>query len=97
VHTGRRKILFTGDHGRQDWYVEALVPALASAYSTQTAHPFPLNDFNDFSALLPQHTGAVAAVILESAAQVEGVDGTVADADAGFLPSCRRLDATKVS
>jgi glutamate-1-semialdehyde 2,1-aminomutase len=85
VHTGRRKVLFTGYHGWQDWYAEALEPAIAPAIGTQTAYRFRPNDFDDFSALLAQHAGEVAAVILEPAAQVEGVDGLVADADRGFL------------
>ena len=85
VHTGRRKVLFTGYHGWQDWYAEALEPALAPGIGAQTAYRFRPNDFDDFSALLAQHAGEVAAVILEPAAQVEGVDGPVADADPGFL------------
>jgi Aminotransferase class-III len=85
VHTGKRKILFTGYHGWQDWYAEALEPALAPRNGSQTAFRFRPNDFDDFSSLLAQHAGEIAAVILEPAAQIEGVDGPVADADRGFL------------
>jgi glutamate-1-semialdehyde aminotransferase len=91
VHTGRRKILFSGYHGWQDWYAEALEPALAPLSGSQTAYRFRANDFDDLSALLAQHAGEIAAVILEPAAQIEGVDGPVPDADRGFLSKLAKI------
>ena len=93
IHTGRRKVLFSGYHGWQDWYADAASPELAGP-GTPSAFRFRLNDLADFERLSHKHRGEVAAVILEPAAQVEGVDGPVQDADRAFLSAvaatCRK-------
>jgi glutamate-1-semialdehyde aminotransferase/predicted aldo/keto reductase-like oxidoreductase len=84
-YTGRRKVLYSGYHGWQDWYAEGLEPGLAAPSAAAEVFRFPLNDLNRFCRLVEEHAGEVAAVMLEPAAQVEGVDGPVRDADPGFL------------
>jgi glutamate-1-semialdehyde aminotransferase len=85
AYTGRHTVLFSGYHGWQDWYAEAAAPELAAPGSVPSAHRFRFNDLGDFCQLIEKHRGQVAAVVLEPAAQVEGVDGPVRDADPAFL------------
>src|SRR5262249_50713858 len=85
LHTGRRKVLFSGYHGWHDWYAEALAPELADPSAPPGLFRFRLNDLDGFCRLVQQHDGQVAAVLLEPAAQVEGVDGPVREADPAFL------------
>ena len=91
LHTGKRKVLFSGYHGWQDWYAEAASPELAAPAAPPTAFRFKLNDFGDFSRLVKEHRGEIAAVVLEPAAQVEGVDGPVRPADPEFLANVARV------
>jgi glutamate-1-semialdehyde aminotransferase len=94
MHTGQRKVLFSGYHGWQDWYADVACPELAGPAAAPAAFRFRLNDLADFQKRVDEHRGEVAAVVLEPAAQVEGVDGPVRDADAKFLSSvattCRK-------
>jgi glutamate-1-semialdehyde aminotransferase len=94
LYTNRRKVLFSGYHGWQDWYAEAAAPGLAAPAARPDTFRFRLNDFNDFHRLVKDHRDEVAAVVLEPAAQVEGVDGPVQSADSKFLANisavCRR-------
>jgi glutamate-1-semialdehyde 2,1-aminomutase len=94
LHTARRKVLFSGYHGWQDWYAEVAAPDLAALAASPAAFRFRLNDFDDFRRLVKEHRGEVAAVVLEPAAQVEGVDGPVQAEDPEFLANvatvCRR-------
>ncbi len=85
VFTGRRKILFSGYHGWQDWYAESMSAELAAPGAAPSTFRFRLNDLGSFCRLIEQHRGEIAAVVLEPAAQVEGVDGPVRDADPAFL------------
>jgi glutamate-1-semialdehyde 2,1-aminomutase len=94
MYTGRRTILFSGYHGWQDWYADAASPELAGPHAVRTAFRFRFNDVDNFRRRVDEHRGQIAAVILEPAAQVEGVDGPVRDADPHFLTSvatiCRK-------
>jgi len=83
VHTGRRKILFSGFHGWQAPFAAAFEPALAAGEAE--AIRFRLNDLDGLAELLERHGDDAAAVMLEPAAQVEGVDGPVRDSDPDFL------------
>lgn len=90
VATGRRKILFSGFHGWQDPFAEAFEPALAGPGS-EDMHRFRLNDLTGLVDLLKAHGPETAAVMMEPAAQVEGVDGPVRDADPKFLAEAADL------
>ena len=94
MHTGRRRVLFSGYHGWQDWYADAASPELAGPGAARTAFRFRFNDTEDFQKRVDEHKGEIAAVFLEPAAQVEGVDGPVRDADSRFLATvaatCRK-------
>jgi len=85
LHTGRKKVLFSGYHGWHDWYAETLQPRLRTSSEPPTLFRFELNDLSSFRALVKEHSGEIAAVILEPAAQAASLDGPVCDADPGFL------------
>ena len=85
VFTGRPKILFSGYSGWQDPFAGAFEPALVQAGHPSPAIRFPANDLAKARALLEEHAGQVAAIFVEPAAQVEGVEGPVREADATFL------------
>ncbi|MBL7178020.1 MAG: aminotransferase class III-fold pyridoxal phosphate-dependent enzyme [Desulfobacteraceae bacterium] len=84
IYTGRHKILFSGYHGWHDWYPEALEPAL-SPTGQSSLFRFKSNDLASFYNLVKEHSGEIAAVILEPAAQAESIDGPVKDVDLKFL------------
>jgi glutamate-1-semialdehyde aminotransferase len=85
VYTGRPKILFSGYSGWQDPFAAAFEPALAHPGEAPAAIRFPANDLARARTLLDEHAGQVAAVFVEPAAQVEGVEGPVREADESFL------------
>jgi glutamate-1-semialdehyde 2,1-aminomutase len=94
LHTGRRKVLFSGYHGWHDWFAEGLQPALRAAGEPASLFRFFLNDLEAFERLVEAHRGEVAAVMLEPAAQAESVDGPIRDVGPAFLRGlaevCRR-------
>jgi len=85
VHTGRRKVLYSGYHGWHEPFAGVLEPALADAAADPQALRFPLNDLDAFRRLMEAHSAEVAVVMLEPAGQVEGVDRPVRDCDPAFL------------
>jgi len=85
LHTGRKKILFSGYHGWHDWYAETLQPRLKMSSEQPALFRFGLNDLSFFNNLMKEHAGSIAGVILEPAAQAASLDGPVYDADPAFL------------
>ena len=85
LHTGRRKILYSGYHGWHDWYAGTLQPRLMRPSASPELFSFALNDFLSFRALVDEHQGEIAAVMLEPAAQAATLDGPTLDADPAFL------------
>jgi glutamate-1-semialdehyde aminotransferase len=81
--TGRSTVLQSGFHGWQDWNTP--LPG-----NQPDVHRFTYGDAAEVRALFAEH-GDVAAVVVEAAAQVEGVDGPVRAADAPFLRELREL------
>jgi glutamate-1-semialdehyde aminotransferase len=100
LHTGRGKVLFSGYHGWQDPFASLSEPRLAPRSTGPDAYRFAPNDLGMFSRLIQEHGSDVAAVIIEPAAQVEGVDGPVRAADATFLAEvadlCRKCGAVLI-
>jgi glutamate-1-semialdehyde aminotransferase/predicted aldo/keto reductase-like oxidoreductase len=94
LHTGRKKVLFSGYHGWHDWYAETLQPKLKVSSEPSKLFRFELSDLPSFRTLVKEHSGEIAAVILEPAAQAATLDGPVCDADPAFLRHvaqiCRR-------
>ncbi|MCX6609046.1 MAG: aminotransferase class III-fold pyridoxal phosphate-dependent enzyme [Acidobacteria bacterium] len=82
LHTGRRKILYSGYHGWHDWFVAEGKPEL---------YRFDANDGEGLTRLFAEHAGQVAAVMMEPGAQAMGVHGPIVDADAEFLRRAQRL------
>jgi glutamate-1-semialdehyde 2,1-aminomutase len=91
LHTGRRKILFSGYHGWHDWYMQHVQPGLATPSGPPELFRFPPNDLRSLEQLLADHAGDVAAVMIEPGAQAVSVDGPILDADPEFLAAVRRL------
>jgi len=87
VHTGREQVLVCGYHGWQDWHVEKMGFAATGVLerSRPPVHTFRFNDLADFTRVLHAHRGKVAAVMLEPAGPVEGLNGPLRDADPDFL------------
>jgi len=75
AHTGRERVAYCGYHGWHDWFAgttprpAGVPPALAAL-----ARPFEYNRPETLAALLDEHPGEYAAVILEQPG-VEPVDG----------------------
>jgi glutamate-1-semialdehyde aminotransferase len=93
--TGRAHVVFCGYHGWQDWYLQRAGSPFANVTGTSAALavPFTFNDIASLEAALERHRGAVAAVMLEPAAPVEGPQGPLRDADPPFLRAAQELAA----
>lgn len=91
LFTGKKKILFSGYHGWQDWWVEQAgfagsgVPDRAE----RLIYPFKFNNIEDFMRLFEEHRTDVAAVMLEPSGQTENADGPMQDADREFLSAIK--------
>jgi glutamate-1-semialdehyde 2,1-aminomutase len=85
LHTGRRKILYSGYHGWHDWFVETLQPKLMDPSEPVALFRFDLSDAPSFGALAEAHRGDIAAVIMEPAAQAPTLDDAPSQADPVFL------------
>ena len=100
LHTGRPKVLFSGYHGWHDWYAETLQPKLKISSEPSNLFRFELNDLSLFRTLVKEHSGEIAAVILEPAAQAASLEGPVCDVDPDFLREmaqiCRQEDAVLI-
>jgi len=85
--SGRPLILYGGYHGWHDW----------NRPDDTQAVPFSPGNIHNLAELFTRYGGQVAAVILEPAAWVGGVEGPVPDADPAFLYDvgklCRREGA----
>lgn len=85
--TGRKKILFSGYHGWQDWWVEQFgfqntgVPDRSESMIQR----FAFNSVEDFQRTFTKHKQDLAAVIMEPAGAVEGLQGDTQDIDPAFL------------
>jgi len=79
--SGRPLILYGGYHGWHDW----------NRPDETQAVPFAPGNIQDLAELFTRYRGQVAAVILEPAAWVGGVEGPVPDADANFLHGAGKL------
>jgi glutamate-1-semialdehyde 2,1-aminomutase len=66
IATGRERVLVCGYHGFQDWSLAANgpTPGIPAAYG-QLVLPYRFNDLASAAALLEQHRGQVAAIVLE--------------------------------
>jgi glutamate-1-semialdehyde aminotransferase len=85
--TGRTVILHSGYHGWQDWSAEprGFVHTSVPERDRQLVQSFPNGSLDRLNALLEGNRGQVAAVMLEPALQIEGIEGPIRDADPDFL------------
>ena len=80
AYTGRDRVAVCGYHGWQDWYIGSTarnrgVPKAVS----ELTHVFPYNDLAAVDALLKNHPGEFAAVILEPMNVAEPAPGYLAE------------------
>ena len=76
AYTGRDHIAVCGYHGWQDWYIGSTARNRGVPKSTQElTHGFTFNNLASLNAVLEEHVGAVAAVILEPMNVVEPASG----------------------
>ncbi|MET0555794.1 MAG: aminotransferase class III-fold pyridoxal phosphate-dependent enzyme [Vicinamibacteria bacterium] len=91
--TRRPLVVVSGYHGWQDWYLQsggfadaAAVPPVRGA----VVHA-RFNDAAHLASLLSKHRGRVAAVMMEAAAAIAGLNGPVHEADPSYLADARAL------
>ncbi|PAR27114.1 aspartate aminotransferase family protein [Vibrio metoecus] len=66
AYTGKDLVLVCGYHGWQDWYIGSTSRNLGVPKSTQAlTKTFKYNDIESFNALINEHRGDIAAVIME--------------------------------
>jgi glutamate-1-semialdehyde 2,1-aminomutase/spore coat polysaccharide biosynthesis protein SpsF len=66
--TGRDRIAFSGYHGWHDWHIGATSrPRGVPAAVRELSHAFSFNDLDSLDAVLDEHRGEVAAIVLEPA------------------------------
>jgi glutamate-1-semialdehyde 2,1-aminomutase len=85
LYTGRKKILFSGYHGWHEWYAELLQPKLKVSSDPPIVFNFELNNLSSLLALINEHSGDIAAVMIEPAAQAGSLDDPTLEADSAFL------------
>ncbi len=84
AYTNRDRVAVCGYHGWQDWYIGATARHRGVPQATRDlTHTFIYNDLDSLRALLLQHPGEFAAVILEPM--------NVAEPTAGFLEGVKEL------
>lgn len=66
AYTGREHVAVCGYHGWQDWYIGSTARNLGVPKATRDlTHPFMYNDLASLERVLDEHSGQVAAIILE--------------------------------
>lgn len=74
--TGRDRVAAGGYHGWHDWYIGATVRNRGVPEAVaKLSHKFPYGDLDALHALLKQHPGEFAAVIMEPMSSVEPYEG----------------------
>lgn len=93
VFTRRHKVLVCGYHGWQDWFVEkdGFASTGVPSRPEPLVFPFPVNDLATLARLFHEHRGQVAAVMLEPAGAVEGLNGPLRDVSPEFLREAAAL------
>ena len=86
AYTGRDRVAVCGYHGWQDWYIGSTARNRGVPEATQAlTRTFAYNDLASLEALLAEHPGQYAAVIMEPS--------NVAAPEPGFLVGIQRLAA----
>ena len=77
--TGREKVLCSGYHGWHDWYIGTTTRRVGVPASTEAlTFTFPYGDLGALEALLHEHHGQVAAVVMEPMGTVLPPEGYLA-------------------
>lgn len=96
IHTGRKKILYSGYHGWQDFWAEHVGYERTGVPDRPECliYPFKFNDTEDFLRLFDQHRDDLAAVMIEPSGPWGGDGvGPEPDVDKTFLETL--ADATR--
>ncbi len=91
--TGRPLVLVSGYHGWQDWYLQSggFADDAALAPVPGRVEHFRFHDAGHLEELLAANRGRVAAVVLEPACAIAGLNGPVHEADPAFLARAAEL------
>lgn len=92
VHSGRRKVLFWGYHGWQDWFAARLGFAGTGVMEgPENLYGFVYGDRPALDAYLEQNASEVAGIIMEPGAAVLGPEGPIPEVDTEFLQHVRAV------
>ncbi|OUR64352.1 aspartate aminotransferase family protein [Methylophaga sp. 42_25_T18] len=76
AYTGRDHVAVCGYHGWQDWYIGSTPRDLGVPLATKNlTHTFTYNDLDSLAKLFQEHSGEIAAVIMEPMNVVEPTPG----------------------
>ena len=92
AYTNRQKIFYCGYHGWQDWNAESFgIPKTIPIHNPAIVGSFPCQNIEQLKILFKQYPDQIAGIVLEPAAQVEGIDGPIQPANANFLKAVAKL------
>ncbi|MEO0406381.1 MAG: aminotransferase class III-fold pyridoxal phosphate-dependent enzyme [Cyanobacteria bacterium P01_A01_bin.135] len=93
AYTQRPKVFYCGYHGWQDWNAESFghTRTAIPPHASPVVAPFPSQDAEAAMALFHQHPGQIAALVIEPAAQIEGLNGPIRPANGAFLATLLEL------
>lgn len=93
AYTNRQKVFYCGYHGWQDWNAESFgyTRTAIPPHVHPVIEPFPHQDIEAVAALFHHHRDQVAALVIEPAAQIEGLNGPIRPADVTFLAELLEL------
>ena len=92
AYTNRQKIFYCGYHGWQDWNAESFgIPKTIPIHNPAIVGSFPCQNIEQLKILFKQYPDQIAGIVLEPAAQVEGIDGPIQPANANFLKAVAEL------
>lgn len=76
AYTGREHVAVCGYHGWQDWYIGTTARNLGVPHSTRAlSHAWTYNDIDSLHRIFQEHSGEIAAVVLEPMNVVEPLPG----------------------
>jgi len=90
AHTGRRRILFWGYHGWQDWFAGRLgFGGTGVTMDLADLHAFEYGNIPRLRRYLDERGNEIAGIIMEPGAAVLGIDGPIPEVDGDFLRGVR--------
>ena len=96
AYTNRPKIFYCGYHGWQDWNAESFgIPKTIPIHNPAIVGSFSCQNIEQLKTLFQKYPDQIAGIVLEPAAQVEGINGPIQPANANFLKAVAELCQSK--